>query len=204
MDWLTLRTAIRDAVMYCTQIPTDRVFWEGAKESTGWKGPTNTPDTEAMHATAELKIRQVRGYGRDEARANYTAASGPDPASRTVALVGTRKVTLQVKLESFRQSDGGVDAQAVADRLRTRWRSRHVRKMLQAAELGTSDIGPTITADFAVDKRQKSCAILEIPLWAVAYELDTAPGATDWIETVRAENEDGSEVVLDTGVIGPA
>lgn len=192
--------------MDCTGIPTDKVFWEGAAESTGWKGPTNTADASLKHATAELKIRQVRGYGRDERRAKFTAATtGPDvPASRTVALVGTRKVTLQVKIETFRQSDNAVDAQAVADFLRTRWRSNYIKRALQAVDLGTGDIAPTITADFAVDSRQKSCAILEIPLWAAANVMDVFAGSGDWIETVQASSEDDSEVVLDTGVVGPA
>jgi hypothetical protein len=193
VDFSALETALRAAIVTVSGLPERDVWWDGSRQSTGWK------TAGGLGATVELKIRTFRNAGQDEDRNVYTATPAP---GRVQSRSGSRRLTVQVKVESFRQS-GGNTAQALASQIRTRLGRASVVAALKAARIAIADVGPALTADFVVDDRQKSAAIMELLVWAAENDRDTTEGAGNWIETARATNEVGSEVEFDTGVQPP-
>jgi hypothetical protein len=89
-----------------------------------------------------------------------------------------------MRIESDQQTDGA-DCFAVESRLRARLKRRSVVDALQTAGLGQGALGPAINADYVDAGRQKSVCIVELPLWAAEFDLDTTTGAADWIDSAR-------------------
>jgi hypothetical protein len=159
----------------------------------------HTPATGRPPATAELKIRNIRGLGQDEKRPTYDSGT----QTRTITITGTRRALVQVKIVSARQS-AGMDCQALAELMRTRLGRDSIQDALQAAGVAVADIRESASADFvAEDGRQMSACVNELLVWLAQNDTDDVEGSADWIEQVRTVNEAGSEVVIDTGLVPP-
>jgi len=182
-------------------LPARDVFWEGSSglngepASTGWK--MHAPATGRPPATAELKIRSIRGLGADEKRPTYNSGT----QTRTITITGTRRVIAQVKIVSARQS-AGMDCQALAELMRTRLQRDSIQDVLQTYGVAIADIRESASADFVSDDgRQMSACVSELLIWLGENDVDDAAGSADWIEHARTVNEVGSPVVLDTGFV---
>lgn len=207
MDWSAIRVAIKAAVVSATGLLPQYVFFDGAPEATGWKGPSSTGwgsapafEPQLPPCTIELKIRRVESPGTDEARADYTATPTP---GRTINRCGPRRIIVQFKIESQAGTDS-LNCFAVESRLRTRLARKSIGDALQAAGMGMGDMTPAIAADYVKFDRQMSVCICEMPFHAAENDMDDTTGTNDWIESTRAIGTMADpSATVDTGQVPP-
>ncbi len=196
MDWITLRAAIKASIVSASGLPESDVYFAGTAQATAWHGQETaawgfTPTvTLPAGVTVEIKIRQVKSEGEDEQRATFTAGS---PDSRYKALVGSRKITLQLKIVS-QQQVSSLDCFGVESLIRTRLKRSSIVDALQTAGLGVGGYGPAMHADYDDHGRKMSACIVEVPMWAAENDIDDTEGSADWIESVRGTGETGSDI----------
>lgn len=208
MDWSAIRVALKAAVVSATGLLPQYVFFDGAPEATGWKGPSSVGwgsaplvEPQLPPCTIELKIRQVATHGTDEARALYTAATVDDPAERTINRAGGRRIVLQFKIESQAGTDA-LNCFAVESRLRARLRRKSIVAALQTAGLGMGKMSPAIAADYVKFDRQMSVCIVELPIHAAENDMDDTTGTDEWIDSARATGTLTEPAgVVDTGQV---
>lgn len=170
MDFAAIQTAVQNAVVTATGLDPADVWWQGTPESTGWR----------QFARCELRLSGLVGSGIDEVRKTYT--DGPNP-SRSVALVGNRKFTVSVRIESDEQSPGR-NAIHYAALLRTRIRRPDVLEALRVAGVSLGRILASTEADYVRDGRLVSLVITDVLLLAAEIDPDTQPESGEgWIDT---------------------
>jgi hypothetical protein len=121
------------------------------------------------------------GVGVDEVR--WEDNEAPAPAPNLVPVVcGVRTLTLQVAVETLDQTSGAT-ARAALELLRARLRRPSSLAALAAANLGLIGAEAVTSADYRVNQRLRSRALLEVRFNATSHDRDET-GAGPAIESV--------------------
>lgn len=168
----------------------------------GWTSPTdpvvfeNEPRPRHNGRIAILSWVSGVGVGVDDLRWEDNGALAPDP-NYVPTLAGDRMLALQVSVETLDQSPGAPHARAALEQFRTRIRRPSSLAALRAANLGMVDVGAVSQADYRVDNRMISRALIELRLNATTFDRDD-DGAIGTIEstdiTSHISDVDGTQL----------
>lgn len=126
-----------------------------------------------------LRVTNVASAGEDERR--YTQETVDGDVVLTESMVGLRKFTLQVRVDSY-DHDPDCDnwCWSMTERIRTRLRRSSSVATLEAACLSLLDVGPSIDASFVFDQHAVNAALFDCTFYAAFTDSDPVPQG--WIE----------------------
>lgn len=172
MNWTTIRSAIRSAVISASGL-TD-VEWRNTGASSGMR----------LDPHVDLVLRSPVGIGIDEPRYTYDE----DTDQLIPALSGQRSFAVSVRIVSQDQGDGAESVGARSSSLRTRLRRESVAAALYAAGISLASIRETIEQDFESDDRMFSLGITDIIFLAAENDVDDV-AAGDWIKSTQIDSD---------------
>ncbi len=184
MNWPTLRTALVAFVVRGTGLAATSVEWRDG------------PRTMGTFPKASLFVKGIQALGVD--LVSYVD-KGDGSGNIAPVVSGNRKFTLEVEIQS-RRATAGLDAVALAERLRTWCRMPSVLAALDAANIAVIQVLPLLDISSVGDDRQEGRVLLEIQLSTLEREGDTSPsGSTSFIERAHvASTLTGTEEQIDT------
>lgn len=168
--------------------PAFKARWAGKK--TGFINPK-------AKAELILKLRQVEKIGDDETRIENIADEG-DPADPRESIVGQRRITIEVRCESFRHGEeNDTWAWTMAGLISTRLRRKSSSDALTAVNLALIDLGPAIDISYEFNEREVNAASFELILVGAFRDVDIDT-PYEWFEralvTSHLEHTDGTEL----------
>lgn len=176
MEWVKIRPGLVD--LFCT-ISGLKTYWRDQSR------PLADPKQQAV---CLLHVRQTQTLGIDDLRHTYDAAGDPTGTGITFSLNGLRRVSLDVRVESYRHDDDRFAYNAM-DRIQTGLSFPSSKAALRAIDMSVKFRGnaidfPTssLTEKLDFDDRVTSVAQLDLMLNAISCVED--PTKETWIESV--------------------
>lgn len=190
-----------------------RLFTELAFDTTPtkvkaqWFGRTQSYTSHSVKTNLIMQVRSIQDIGEDETR--YVERDLLGVPATVAAQVGNRRIIIQLKVESYENSDA-LWAWSTIGRLCTRLGRPSSQEALAAINFTRTATGPAVNAPTPREQHEWSAAAVDITFGA---RFEDAEGvAANWIERVEIQSQlsgtDG-ELLPDpalnsTRIIGPA
>lgn len=176
MNFEELESAVKAIIVTASGLPAADVMWHGHANNAGMKGLGTGPGK-----VCYLRWLAERGM-MHEVRTTFDTDTG----LRQHRLVGHRRLTLDVKVESFSQLATS-SARQVLDRIRTRLRHKPLKDAMRCANVGLISIGPAVNLDRIEEGRLRSVWVSDVVLCAAENDLPEEPTTGGWIETAGGD-----------------
>jgi hypothetical protein len=142
-----------------------------------------------------FRVRSIVGIGEDETRLVETNPDGTALGNVHEAQLGDRLVTLEVRVESYKNTDQ-LWAWSTIERIRARIRRRSSIADLLALNFSFVDVGPAIEVPTPRDDHEWSVVLAEFTFVTRFEDLQTTPA--EWIQSMEVETqfegEDGAQL----------